>query len=246
MQQQNKMESMIGAVGPGDTEESRILEAYARRQSIVPSNRYSAFNRGNLLQAQEVERCLIDLLRRHGRTSLEGQKILEIGCGSGHWLRKFIEWGASPENVFGVDLIKDRLMAARHRLPPDVTLECGNAAQLKFADASFDMVCQFTVFTSVLDPGVRARIAGEMMRVLKNKGIILWYDFRVNNPWNSDVRKVTKGEIDQLFAGWRLHLRRITLVPQLARALGRMPSLVYWAASGARVLCTHFIGVIEK
>ena len=177
---------------------------------------------GNLLRAQEVERCLVDLLRQHGRTTLEDDKILEIGCGSGHWLRKFIEWGARPENLFGVDLIKDRVTAARHLLPPDVTLECANAAQLKFADAAFDMVCQFTVFTSVLDPGVRRRIAGEMLRVLKNKGIILWYDFHVNNPWNSDVKRVTRGEIDQLFPGCRHHLRRITLAPPLARAVGRV------------------------
>jgi len=240
-----KMEEMMGSLSRGGTEERRILDAYARRQH-VSRERYSPFNRGNLLQAQELERCVIELFRRHSRTHLEGERILEIGCGSGHWLRKFIEWGARPENLFGIDLIKDRITAARHLLPPDVTLECSNAAQLRFADEAFDVVCQLTVFTSILDPGLRTRIASEMLRVLKKKGIILWYDFHVNNPWNADVRRVTKREIIDLFAGCRLKLWRITVAPPLARALGAMPSLVYWTASGTKIFCTHYVGIIEK
>lgn len=236
----------MGAVGAERTEENRILDAYAQRQLVVPRERYSLFNIANLLRAQEIDRCVLGLLRRHGRTSLESHKILEIGCGSGHWLRKLIEWGARPQNLFGIDLIEGRIAEARHLLPPGVMLECANAAELRFPDEAFDMVCQFTVFTSILDPGLRRRIASEMLRVLKRKGIIVWYDFHVNNPWNPDVKRVTKRQITELFAGSRLDLSRITLAPPLARMLRGMPALFYWAASGVKVLCTHYAGVIEK
>jgi SAM-dependent methyltransferase len=238
----NKMEAVRG----GGTEENRILDAYARRQRVVPRERYSPFNRGNLVQAQELDRCIIGLLRQHGRTSLESQNILEIGCGAGYWLRKFVEWGARPQHLFGIDLIKDRILEARQLVPPAVTLESGNAAELKVPNEAFDIVCQFTVFTSILDPSLRALIASEMLRVLKENGIILWYDFCVNNPWNSDVKRVTKKEISELFAGCRLDLVRTTVAPPLARALGGTPPLVYWAASGIKILCTHYAGVIQK
>jgi hypothetical protein len=49
---------------------------------------------------------------------------------------------------------------------------------------------QFTVFTSILDKDMKRNIAAEMLRVLKPKGVIIWYDYFVNNPKNSDVRGV--------------------------------------------------------
>ncbi|MCU1309730.1 MAG: uncharacterized protein JWO20_855 [Candidatus Angelobacter sp.] len=227
-------------------EEERIRGAYARREGDVPPQRYSPFSVANLLRTQEVERCLLRLMRKHGHSNLGSQKILEIGCGSGYWLRKFIEWGARPENLYGIDLIHERVAQGRELLPAAVQLHCGNASELKFPDKEFDLVCQFTVFTSILERDLQARIASEMLRVKREDGLILWYDFCVDNPWNPDVKGVNRKQIEHLFAGSHLDLCRITLAPPLARPIGRFSPLLYQAASSAKLFCTHFAGVIEK
>src|SRR5262249_6763414 len=84
-------------------EEARIRAAYARRHG--DDVLYSWFSPGYLFMAQEREREILTLLKRHNFEALKTRKILEIGCGAGYWLREFIKWGASPENIVGVDLL---------------------------------------------------------------------------------------------------------------------------------------------
>ena len=43
--------------------------------------------------------------------------MLEVGCGSGGNLRRMIDYGAPPENLFGFDLLPDRLRQARRQCP---------------------------------------------------------------------------------------------------------------------------------
>jgi len=69
-------------------------------------------------------------------------------------------------------------------------ISLGNAETLPFASKSFDLVMQFTVFTSILAQHVKQRIANEMIRVVKPDGMIIWYDFwgleskKSKCPWN--------------------------------------------------------------
>ena len=186
------------------------------------------------------------MLARRGCVPLDAKKILEIGCGTGYWLRQFVKWGARPENIVGIDLLPDRIAIAKQLCPEGVSLQCGNAANLEFPDASFDLILQSTVLTSVLDATMRRQIATEMLRVLKPHGLILWYDFRVENPRNPDVRAVKKRDIHQLFPGSRIDLRRITLAPPLARLLAPYSWLTCSLLEKIPWLCTHYLGVIEK
>jgi ubiquinone/menaquinone biosynthesis C-methylase UbiE len=195
---------------------------------------------------QERERRLLTLLKRYGFASLKEKKILEVGCGTGYWLREFIKWGALPENVTGIDLLADRVSKARRLCPPAVRLQCASAAQLPFANERFDLVLQSTVFTSILDPDLKRRVAAEMMRVVKPEGVILWYDYYVNNPWNSDVRGVKRREIARLFPRCRIELERITLLPPLARFLAPYSYLSCYLLEKLPPLCTHYLGVIRK
>jgi len=63
------------------------------------------------------------------------------------------------------------------------------------------VVSQFTLFTSILSEPMKNRMAAEMIRVLKPGGVILWYDFRFNNPRNQNVRGIESPEITSLFPG---------------------------------------------
>jgi ubiquinone/menaquinone biosynthesis C-methylase UbiE len=228
---------------PVEGEEARIREAYARRQG---GTRYSWFNSGHVFMAQEIERRLLALLARYGFAPLNTQKILEVGCGTGYWLREFIKWGARPENIVGIDLLADRIGEAGRLCPKGVQLQCGSAEEILFPDETFDLVLQSTVFTSVLDSGMKQRMAAEMFRVLKQEGLVLWYDYHVNNPWNPDVRSVRRREIYQLFHGCRIELQRLTLAPPLARFLAPYSWLACYMLAKIPLLCTHYLGVIRK
>ena len=196
---------MVQSLDSVKAEEARIQEAYARREA--DDVRYSWVNPAYQFMVQQRERRSLALLRRYDCENLAAKTILEVGCGTGQWLRDFVKWGARPENVTGIDLLPDRVTTARRLCPPTVRIQCASAAELPFCDQMFDLVLQSTVFTSILDPDLKRRVAAEMMRVVKEEGIILWYDYHVNNPWNSDVRGVNRREIARLFpaviSNWR-------------------------------------------
>jgi ubiquinone/menaquinone biosynthesis C-methylase UbiE len=229
-----------------ETEEARIKRVYARRKQLVREDRYSCFNPGNVLIEQEIDRHFLATLYRLGRVPLRGKQILEVGCGRGDWLRKLICWGAQPEDIFGIDLLEERINEARRLLPKSVTLMTENASKLEFSDQAFDLVLQFTLFSSVLDGALKGRIANEMLRVLRPDGCIIWYDFHINNPFNPDVRGVSKREIRQLFPDCDTYFRRVTLAPPIARVLGHVSPVLCRLISGVRIFSTHYLVFIWK
>lgn len=228
---------------PFAREADRIREAYRKRTSC---SLYSMFEPAQMLSVQERERKTLDFLRSLGvAQTISSAKILEIGCGSGAWIREFIRWGAQPENITGIDLLPARISEARHLSPAGIRWLTGSATNLDDISEKFDLVLQSTVFTSILDQRMKCQIAKEMLRLLIPGGIILWYDFRMDNPRNPDVRGIEKREIRQLFPGCSIHLERLTLAPPLGRRLARISPNLYRIASGVKPLCSHYLGYIK-
>jgi len=227
----------------GNIELQRIEAAYARRR---PGNAYSWFNPGQVVRLHQVERRLLHALNRNRINSLEGKTILEIGCGTGFWLREFIRWGASPVNVTGIDIMPKRIALAKRLCPSGVKLLARSAEKLPFSGNKFDIVAQFTAFTSIIDTDLKRRIAGEMLRVLKTGGLIIWYDFFVGNPRNHDVKGVGMREIKSLFPNCTISLRRTTLAPPLLRRIAPWSPALAQALSQLPFLCTHNLGIIRK
>jgi ubiquinone/menaquinone biosynthesis C-methylase UbiE len=225
-------------------EEDLIKEKYARRKSR--DERYSWFNSGHVFMVQERERQFLELLKRAGVNSLEDKRILEIGCGQGFWLREFIKWGARPENITGVDLLKERVEEAVHLTAADISVVCGSGAALGFPDETFDLVLQSTVFTSIQNRTLKLQVAAEMVRVLRPMGLIFWYDFRLDNPRNRDVTGVPKKEVVKLFRGCQVEMHAITLAPPLARCLAPWSWLCCHVLGQIPLLCTHYLGIIRK
>jgi ubiquinone/menaquinone biosynthesis C-methylase UbiE len=227
-------------------EAERIIELYAEWSGRTPASRYSVFELSNLLRVHELERKLLKSIARHGHQDLRRKTILEIGCGTGHWLRQFIQWGAAPANLAGVDLLQDRISLARELCPPAVNLECQDASRLRFPDGCFDLIWQATVFSSILDASTRTAVAAEMLRVLRPDRLILWYDFFVNSPRIPAVRGMRVKEIRKLFPGCRLERHRTTLAPPVGRVVVRLSPLLYSALAHLRVFCTHYLIAVRK
>jgi SAM-dependent methyltransferase len=224
---------------------ARIRAAYDRRTREIPADRYSEANPRAAIFQQELEQRILRLLALKGDVPLATQRVLDLGCGNGRWLRRFCKWGAAPENFAGIDLLPERIAAARELSPSDVRFYCGNADQIPFRDRSLDLVLCMSVFSSILEDRLRTAVATDMLRVLRPGGCVLWYDFFVDNPANADVRGVGRSEVARLFPGCEIELSRITVAAPLGRAIAIMPFL-YSALARCRIFCTHYLGWIRK
>jgi hypothetical protein len=103
-----------------------------------------------------------------------------------------------------------------------------------------------TLFTSILDPEVRRRVAGEIVRVLAPGGALLWYDFAVNNPANPNVRRVTRRELARLFPSLSGPIRSVTLLPILARAVAPRCWTIATLLEAIPFLRTHLVAVLRR
>lgn len=197
-------------------ETGRIREVYAQRRSAErATDRYSPFEPANFYLLQRLEAAILALLRDEGLDTFAGLRILDVGCGSGFWLRRFASLGAAPESLAGIDLHEQAIDEARS-LAPVMDLLVGDVASLPWDSHSFDIVSQFTVFSSVLDAKRRDAMAAEMRRVLARGGLILWYDMMMN-PTNRDVVGMGRNDIRALFPDARVRIRRETLAPPIGR-----------------------------
>ena len=226
-------------------EQDAMRDRYARRAALPP-DRYAPLQPDVMARAQERQRVLASLLRRHGVRDVGQVDILEIGCGTGGILLEWLQLGADPQRLVGNELLSERLEAARGRLPAAVRLHAGDAVALGFADASFDIVHQSTVFSSVLDETKQQRLAEAMWRWLRPGGGVLWYDFTVDNPRNPDVRGVPLARVRELFPRAIVHARRVTLAPPLARAACRLHPDLYTLLNTVPWLRTHVLAWLGK
>jgi ubiquinone/menaquinone biosynthesis C-methylase UbiE len=137
------------------------------------------------------------------------------------------------------------LAQARKRLPQAELIEA-NAEELPFPESVFDLVGLFTVLSSIGAPDVRRNIANEAIRVLRPGGAVLWYDMRVANPWNRHVQPVSRAALERLFPGFALAVVPMTLVPQVARRLGPLTSVLLPLLHALPFLRTHWLGILRK
>lgn len=239
------------------SEVERISAEYARRKRELPTDFYSPALPVNLFFRQTRERALLSMLSREQMLPLGEKRILDVGCGIGQWLVDFETWGAVRRNLAGIDLLPERIAASRARLAPlrnddgttvaaGADIREGNATQLPWEDRTFDLVFHSMTFSSILDASMRREVAREMVRVLAPGGVILWYDFFVDNPRNPNVRGVRAEEVRALFPEFTMRGRRITLLPPLARRLVPVSRLAAELLTEVRLLNTHLLIALRR
>lgn len=229
------------------TDEVRRLERVYRqyREEGKVQTHWAEANPGNQAIVRQRMGKLAALLQQRGLLPLTGKRVLEIGSGSGRELARLRQWGTLPADLHGVDLLPENVAKARENYS-ELSFEQGNAERLDWRDHSVDLVMFSTVFSSISDGEMARRVAAEACRVLRPGGAIIWYDFRYDNPWNPHVHGVTREMIQQLFPAYDLVLVRTTLLPPLARRLGRLTRLLYGPLAAVPLLNTHYLGLLAK
>ena len=96
----------------------------------------------------------------------EGQLVLDLGCGTGAFLRAAADRGAQ---VAGIDAADGLLAVARERVPEAVLL-AGDMQELPFPDDTFDVV---TGFSSLFFADDMTRALSEARRVCTPGGTVL-------------------------------------------------------------------------
>ena len=112
-------------------------------------------------------------------------RVLELGVGTG------LSLDAYPTHcqLTGIDLAPDMLERAQDKVNRNgwrhVTLEQGDAQNLRFEDDSFDYVMAFHVVSVVPDP---SRLIAEAQRVCRPGGVITVINhFRSPRPWLASI-----------------------------------------------------------
>jgi SAM-dependent methyltransferase len=226
-------------------EANRILAESERRKEALPPDKYSCWQPGQAFMLAERRRVAIDTLRKSGVRLTPQSRCLEVGCGYQGWLTDLLHWGVNESNLSGIDLDSERVNRAVELLP-SADLRQGDATDLPWEDGEFELVVVSLVFTSILDRSVRKRIADEITRVLKPGGVLLWYDFRVNNPFNPNVLKVSSAELKRLFPRLRGRIRSLTPLPPLCNILAQWGWFLPALLGLLPVLRTHLLGVFTK
>jgi len=214
----------------GAGERERIERVYAGYRGDLRKQRaWSARNAGNAAIREEVVRTLLELAP--GALAGEGA-VLDAGCGTGWWLGRLAREGVAASRLLGVDLLAERVQAAREQVPEARVVQ-GDVRRLPLPDAGCSLVLLFTVLSSVGSRAdVRAALA-ETRRVLAPAGVVAIWEPRVPTP-NRHTRLISTGELRGAL-GERLTVRSVTLLPPLARRAGRL----YGPLAGVPALRTH-------
>lgn len=95
------------------------------------------------------------------------QRVLDVACGTGNWLRVVASLGAVPA---GIDISQKALDVCRVMLP-DANLYCGSAENLPFGNCEFDFVSCLGALEHFLNPYAALQ---EMVRVGKPNAVFLF------------------------------------------------------------------------
>jgi len=166
-----------------------------------------------------------------------GERVLEIGCGTGCDLLQFAKHGAIAT---GLDITPAHLELARQRVGNQATVVKGDGRRLPFPDASFDYVYSHGVLHHSDEP---RKVVEEIFRVLRPRGrfnvhvyalvsyFTVWKMLRNGRDWKLWIENsrdpvhidlYTRRSLQSLFSPARLRITKHQCKPweMLAPALG--------------------------
>lgn len=222
-----------------------ILSQYSKRKD---GSLYGILRPEVMLSVIEKQFSILNILRNlYSSENLGELKLVEVGCGNGGNLLEFVRYGFNPKNIIGIEVLPDRVAKARERLPSNISIFEAEITEAKIQNSSIDIAYQSLVFSSVLDPIHRKKMAEVIWSWVREGGGILWYDFSFNNPNNRDVTGIKMAEIRKLFPlGKIIYREKITLAPPISRVIGKYYPFLLPIFNKINAIKTHNLLYIQK
>jgi len=176
------------------------------------SQRWAELSAGMRFAIQDRDRWVVDAV-----TPALAGTVVDLGCGDGALGVLLDEAGRRPSRLLGLDILEHRLDEARRRVAW-AEFVLASADEIPVPDGTASAVVAMTLFSSLTDEWFRRRVAAEIRRVIAPGGRLVVYDLRYPSPSNSNVRPISTATIRELFPGWVLTARTLTLLPPLARS----------------------------
>lgn len=138
-----------------------------------------------------------------------GQRILDIGCGKGHFLEHLAKSAATAQaRLNGCDFSEESVTASISRMQPYRSVESilvSNGLQVPFEDASIDFVFSIEVVEHLHDQFLEGYLQ-ECARVLKKGGLLI-----ITTPNSEDLEKLETfcPNCSSIFHIWQ-HVRNFT------------------------------------
>jgi ubiquinone/menaquinone biosynthesis C-methylase UbiE len=220
---------------------------YYRKKGVNRNDLRS--NPGVLLQTLAAEASLVRACRAIDHDS-PNARVLDVGCGIGCDIYELIRLHYSPAKITGIDILPDRIQEAR-RLWPQIRFVLGDASRMEFADDTFDLIFESTMFATLPDDVLSAGIAQEMVRVCRPGGYLILVDWWTPKPGDPTYKALTRRRLARLFALGRdtdlVRTCRGALVPPLGRSLSKwFPSIYFLVASVFPFLVGQVTYVLQK
>lgn len=217
---------------------ARIRSTYRRYTASGYAARWARGRPGELLAVAERDSWLAAAVGQAGT-------VVDLGCGNGGLALLLAELGRMPAQYVGLDLLEERIAAARSAIPWGEFV-VGSADRLPVPDGTADVVVMATLLSSLREPFLQEAVATEIARVLRPGGRLVVYDIRYPSPRNRSVVPITVSRLERLFPRWPMDARTITLLPPIARsALGAGRRRYRWLVS-IPWLRSHIAAVLTR
>jgi SAM-dependent methyltransferase len=146
----------------------------------------------NQYASQELRRAIADL------HLAAGMKVLDAGCGTGESLNWLSERVAPTGLVWGVDLSRAHLNAARSMVGPEVSLAQADLLRPPFPAGTFDLIWSVNTLNHLADPVAGIRVLEQLLaprgRIAMGQSSLLpdmyfAWDSRLERVTNEAVRR---------------------------------------------------------